>query len=89
MIKRFITKLEATATEAMIAILHYIDDSLDDHSKRLGDLEDRLDEFEGSFDSTKAEVESQADTRKLVKKVVITTVVGGVITFILKHFGIF
>lgn len=89
MIKRFITKLEATATEAMIAILHYIDDSLDDHSKRLDDLEERLDEFEDGFNSTKAEVKSQSDTRKLVKKVVVTTVVGGAVTFILKHFGIF
>ena len=68
MIKRFIKKIEETATEALIAILYYIDDKLDGHDKRLDELEDRLEDFEDKFNPTIAEVESQSNTRKLIKK---------------------
>lgn len=89
MIKRFIKKIEETATEALIAILYYIDDKLDSHDNRIEKLEDRLEEFEDKFNPTIAEVESQSNTRKLIKKTSITAAVGIVIGWILKHFGIF
>lgn len=89
MIKRFIKKVEETATEALITILYYIDDKLDAHESRLDELEDKLEEFEDRFNPTVAEVESQSNTRKLVKKTSITAAVGIVIGWILKHFGIF
>ena len=89
MIKRFIKKVEETATEALITILYYIDDKLDSHDKRIDSLENKLEEFEDKFSPTIAEVESQSNTRKLIKKSAITTVVGVVIGWILKHFGIF
>lgn len=89
MIKRFIKKVEETATEALITILYYIDDKLDSHDKRLDSLENKLEEFEDKFSPTIAEVESQSNTRKLIKKTSITVTVGIVIGWILKHFGIF
>lgn len=89
MIKRFIKKIEESATEALIAILYYIDDKLDEHENRLDELEDRLEEFEDKFNPTIAEVESQSSTRKLIKKTSITAAVGIAIGWILKHFGIF
>lgn len=89
MIKRFIKKVEETATEALITILYYIDDKLDNHDKRLDSLENKLEEFEDNFRPAIAEVESQSNTRKLIKKSGITTAVGIAIGWILKHFGIF
>ena len=89
MIKRFIKKVEETATESLITILYYIDDKLDSHDDRIEKLEDKLEEFEDRFNPTVAEVESQSNTRKLVKKTSITAAVGIVIGWILKHFGIF
>lgn len=89
MIKRFIKKVEETATEALITILYYIDDKLDAHEDRLDKLEDKLEEFEDKFNPTFAEVESQSNTRKLIKKTGVTAGVGIIIGWILKHFGIF
>lgn len=89
MIKRFIKKVEETATEALITILYYIDDKLDNQDKRLDSLENKLEEFEDKFSPTIAEVESQSNTRKLIKKSVITAGGGIIIGWILKHFGIF
>lgn len=89
MIKRFIKKIEETATEALITILYYIDDKLDSHDNRLDKLEEKLDKFEDKFNPTIAQVESQSNTRKLIKKTSITAAVGIVIGWILKHFGIF
>lgn len=89
MIKRFIKKIEETATEALITVLYYIDDKLDNHDKRLDSLENKLEEFEDNFSPTIAEVESQSNTRKLIKKSVITAGGGIIIGWILKHFGIF
>jgi len=88
-IKRFIKKIEETSTEALITILYYIDDKLDAHEDRLDKLEDKLEGFEDKFNPTFAEVESQSNTRKLVKKTSITAAVGIAIGWILKHFGIF
>ena len=89
MIKKFIVKVESLTTDAWLAILSYIDTSLDDHSERLDKLEEKLEKFESDFKPTKAEVESQASTRKLIKKSGITAAVGIFVGFILKHFGIF
>lgn len=89
MIKKFINKVENLSTDAWLAILSHIDTSLDNHSERLDKLEEKLDEFEDKFEPTKAEVESQASTRKLIKKAGITALVSGIIAFILRHFGIF
>jgi len=88
-IKRFIKKIEETATEALITILYYIDDKLDSHDNRLDKLEEKLDKFEDKFNPTIAQVESQSNTRKLIKKSGITAAVGIAIGWILKHFGIF
>lgn len=88
-IKRFIKKIEETATEALVTILYYIDDKLDSHEKRIKNIEDRIDDFEDKFSPTIAEVESQSSTRKLMKKTAITTGIGIFIGWVLKHFGIF
>lgn len=88
-IKKFIKKVENLSTDAWIAILSYIDTSLDNHSERLDRLEEKLEKFESDFEPTKAEVESQASTRKLIKKAGITAGVGILVGFILKQFGIF
>ncbi|MCD2137162.1 hypothetical protein [Salinicoccus halitifaciens] len=88
MIKKFIDKVESLSTHAWIAILSYIDETLDDHNDRLDTLEEKLEKFESDFEPTKAEVENKAETRKLIKKTGLTVVVTTVVTFILRHFGI-
>ena len=88
-IKNFIDKVENLSTDAWLAILSHIDSKLDHHEDRLDKLEDKIDRFGERFEPTKAEIESQASTRKLIKKAGITAAVGIFVAFILKHFGVF
>lgn len=89
MIKNFLTKIEELTADAWLAILSYIDGTLDEHDKKIEELEERLNEFEKQFDSTKAEVESQSDTRKLIKKVALTTGIGIIVASFLRFFGLY
>lgn len=95
MIKRFIKKIEQSASEAMIAILLYIDDKLDAHdeklkkqNERMDKFEQKIDKFERSFDSTKAEVDSNIDKKKGVYKAVVNAVIVGIVAYILTRLGL-
>lgn len=93
-IKNFLKKIEETASEAMIAILLYIDNKLDNHDERLdrhkermNQFEEKLDRFERGFDSTKAEVDSNIDRKKGITKAVLNAIIVGVIAWILSRIG--
>lgn len=95
MIKRFIKRVEESASEAWVAILVYIDGKLDHHEKRLDkndermqSFEDKLNKFERSFDNTKAEVDSNVDKKKGIYKAFINAVIVGIVAFILSRLGL-
>lgn len=88
MIKRFIKKVEQTASEAMVAMFLYIDDKLDNHEKRIDKMEHKIDKFERSFDSTKAEVDSNIDKKKGIYKAIVNAIIVGVIAWILSRIGL-
>lgn len=95
MIKRFLKKIEQSASEAWVAILVYIDSKLDNHDERLdrhkermNQFEEKLDKFERSFDNTKAEVDSNIDRKKGISKAVINAIIVGIIAFILSRLGL-
>ena len=95
MIKRFIKKVEETSTDAMVAILEYIDKTLDRHDARLdrhkdrmNTLDDRLKELEDNFKPVKTTVDSNSDKVKGYTKIVVNTAITAIILYILSRFGI-
>ncbi|WP_414055182.1 hypothetical protein [Macrococcus equi] len=95
MIKRFIDRLDSISTDAWVAILNYIDTSIDDNNKRserneqrLDELEENFREFKEEFGDAKAIIDSNKELSKTIKKTMLTTVVGGVVTYILTKLGV-
>lgn len=95
MIKRLLKKIEETSSETMVALFIYIDNKLDDldrksdkHDERLNDLDNKIDKFERSFDSTKAEVDSNVDRKKGIQKAIINAIVVGIIAYIFSRIGL-
>lgn len=97
MIKLFIERLEEATVHTWKSILKYIDEKLDDHNRRiieiekyklLNDLEKRVLELEKSYDKTRMEVENGTENRKFWKKTILTAVIGIIIGWIATMIGI-
>lgn len=95
MIKRFINKVETMGSEAWIAILNYIDTSIDDLQERSKLNEEKIDkltedfrELKEEFGDAKAIIESNTELSKTVKKSALTVFVGAIVTYILNKLGV-
>ena len=81
MIKKFIENIEDKAIKAIFVAM---DKRLDRHKERLDKLEDKYEKL----DKIKAIVESDAETRKLIKKTAIGAIVTAVVGYIMLQIGI-
>ncbi|TDM18847.1 hypothetical protein [Macrococcoides caseolyticum] len=95
MIKKFIDRLDNLSTEGWIAIMNYIDDSLDKLNNRSQKNEDKVDKLRKEFDELKDEVgdvkaiiDSNTELSKTIKKTALGTVVSLVIGYIGFKLGI-
>ncbi|MDJ1088067.1 hypothetical protein [Macrococcoides caseolyticum] len=90
MIKKFIDRLDNLSTEGWIAIMNYIDDSLDKLNNRSQKNEDKVDKLRKEFDELKDEVgdvkaiiDSNTELSKTIKK----TALGTVVTLVIGYIG--
>lgn len=90
MIKKFIDRLDNLSTEGWIAIMNYIDDSLDKLNNRSQKNEDKVDNLREEFDKLKDEVgdvkaiiDSNTELSKTIKK----TALGTVVTLVIGYIG--
>lgn len=90
MIKKFIDRLDNLSTEGWIAIMNYIDDSLDKLNDRSQKNEDKVDKLRKDFDELKDEVgdvkaiiDSNTELSKTIKK----TALGTVVTLVIGYIG--
>lgn len=95
MIKKFIDRVETMGSEAWIAILNYIDTSIDDlqdrsqrNEDRITKIEDEFRDLKEEFGDAKAIIDSNKELSKTIKKTMLTTVVGGVVGYILNRLGV-
>ncbi|RAI79292.1 hypothetical protein BFS35_010965 [Macrococcoides goetzii] len=95
MIKRFIDRVDNLGTEAWIAILNYIDTSIDNLQERSKSNEDRINKVEEEFRELKEElgdakavIDSNKELSKTIKKTALTTGVGAVVMYILNKLGV-
>lgn len=95
MIKKFIDRLDNLSTEGWIAIMNYIDVSLDKLNDRSQKNEDKVDSLRKDFDELKDEVgdvkaiiDSNTELSKTIKKTALGTVVSLVIGYIGFKLGI-
>lgn len=90
-IKTFIDEIRQTRDKAMIAILSYIDKEIDvlknDRNTHRKDIKEIRGILKG-LDDIQAKLDSDAKTRALIKKIVLTGVIGGIITALLNQVGI-
>lgn len=90
MIKKFIDRLDNLSTEGWIAIMNYIDVSLDELIDRSQKNEDKVDRLRKDFDELKDEVgdvkaiiDSNTELSKTIKK----TALGTVVTLVIGYIG--
>lgn len=90
MIKKFIDRLDNLSTEGWIAIMNYIDVSLDKLNDRIQKNEDKVDRLRKDFDELKDEVgdvkaiiDSNTELSKTIKK----TALGTVVTLVIGYIG--
>lgn len=90
MIKKFIDRLDNLSTEGWIAIMNYIDVSLDKLNDRSQKNEDKVDRLRKDFDELKDEVgdvkaiiDSNTELSKTIKK----TALGTVVTLVIGYIG--
>ncbi|PKE63963.1 hypothetical protein [Macrococcoides caseolyticum] len=90
MIKKFIDRLDNLSTEGWIAIMNYIDVSLDKLNDRSQKNEDKVDRLRKEFDELKDEVgdvkaiiDSNTELSKTIKK----TALGTVVTLVIGYIG--
>ncbi|PKE16025.1 hypothetical protein [Macrococcoides caseolyticum] len=90
MIKKFIDRLDNLSTEGWIAIMNYIDVSLDILNDRSQKNEEKVDKLRKEFDELKDEVgdvkaiiDSNTELSKTIKK----TALGTVVTLIIGYIG--
>lgn len=91
MIKNFKKKLEETQSEMMYSILMFIDKELEKGEIERKELSEEIKEVRNllkGLDDIQAKLDSDAKTRALIKKVVITAIVGALVNLILNHLGI-
>jgi len=89
-IKKFIDRLDNLSAEGWIAIMNYIDDSLDKLNNRSQKNEDKVDKLRKEFDELKDEVgdvkaiiDSNTELSKTIKK----TALGTVVTLVIGYIG--
>lgn len=90
MIKKFIDRLDNLSTEGWIAIMNYIDDSIDKLNNRSQKNEDKVDKLREEFDKLKDEVgdvkaiiDSNTELSKTIKK----TALGTIVTLVIGYIG--
>ncbi len=90
MIKKFIDRLDNLSTEGWIAIMNYIDVSLDKLNDRSQKNEEKVDKLRKDFDELKDEVgdvkaiiDSNTELSKTIKK----TALGTVVTLVIGYIG--
>lgn len=90
MIKKFIDRLDNLSTEGWIAIMNYIDVSLDKLKDRSQKNEEKVDKLRKEFDELKDEVgdvkaiiDSNTELSKTIKK----TALGTVVTLVIGYIG--
>lgn len=90
MIKKFIDRLDNLSTEGWIAIMNYIDVSLDKLNDRSQKNEEKVDKLRKEFDELKDEVgdvkaiiDSNTELSKTIKK----TTLGTVVTLVIGYIG--
>ncbi|PKE26175.1 hypothetical protein MRN59_05590 [Macrococcoides caseolyticum] len=90
MIKKFIDRLDNLSTEGWIAIMNYIDVSLDKLNDRSQKNEEKVDKLRKEFDELKDEVgdvkaiiDSNTELSKTIKK----TALGTVVTLVIGYIG--
>ncbi|GEM_PF-4569677 len=90
MIKKFIDRLDNLSTEGWIAIMNYIDVSLDILNDRSQKNEEKVDNLRKEFDELKDEVgdvkaiiDSNTELSKTIKK----TALGTVVTLVIGYIG--
>jgi len=89
-IKKFIDRLDNLSTEGWIAIMNYIDVSLDKLNDRSQKNEEKVDKLRKDFDELKDEVgdvkaiiDSNTELSKTIKK----TALGTVVTLVIGYIG--
>ncbi|MCG1009215.1 hypothetical protein J4760_04005 [Salinicoccus sp. ID82-1] len=88
MIKQFIDTVQDAAMKAM---LKYIDGKLDSHKEKLQEHDEDIQELKdkyADFKDVKKIVESDTETRKLIKKTAVGAIVTGIVGYILFQIGI-
>lgn len=95
MIKRFIDKLDKVGTEAWIAMMNYVDTSIDDlqdrskcNEEKVDKLREEFNQFKDELGDVKAVIESNTELSKTIKKTALSTAVGGIVTYLLIKIGI-
>ncbi len=90
MIKKFIDRLDNLSTEGWIAIMNYIDVSIDILNDRSQKNEEKVDNLRKEFDELKDEVgdvkaiiDSNTELSKTIKK----TALGTVVTLVIGYIG--
>ena len=90
MIKKFIDRLDNLSTEGWIAIMNYIDVSLDKLNDRSQKNEEKVDKLRKEFDELKDEVgdvkaiiDSNTELSKTIKK----TALGTIVTLVIGYIG--
>lgn len=91
MIKNFKKKIEETQSEMMYTLFMYIDKELDKGGDERKELRKEMKEVHNllkGLDDIQAKLDSDAKTRALIKKIVVTAVIGALVNLILTHLGI-
>ncbi|EII2712058.1 hypothetical protein KQR01_002007 [Staphylococcus pseudintermedius] len=84
MIRGLIEKVEDVALRAIIA---NIETQIDSHDQRIAKLEDNTKLSDEQLSKVIAQIESDSETWKLIKKTFIITIVGGISGYILIRLG--
>ncbi|AVP37412.1 hypothetical protein [Staphylococcus felis] len=85
MIKRLITEVE---NQIYKALFNYIDTQIDELKDRVIKLEDTDRQVTQDLSKVKTVIDSDTETRKTIKKTAVSTIVTGIIGFILYKLGL-
>ncbi|REI33577.1 hypothetical protein DOS82_05620 [Staphylococcus felis] len=85
MIKRLITEVE---NQIYKALFNYIDTQIDELKDRVIKLEDTDRQVTQDLSKIKTVIDSDTETRKTIKKTAVSTIVTGIIGFILYKLGL-
>src|SRR5699024_3961257 len=95
LVDRLMVKVEEKYDDALVSVLSYILRRLNAHKEaarkideKLDNFEDRLGEFERTFDSTKATVDSDVEKKKGITKAIWNAVIVALVAYLLSRIGI-